>query len=346
MHAVLKSIHLSKIIVVIATVMTCIACTNAQPTSRLVQIKDRGFLTCGIWPEVTGFAAVNENGEFSGLEVDICRAVAAAIFGDPDKVKFTRAENVQQLKEDPDLDIVARRLTWSLTRAASNGLMFGPIVFYDGQGFLVPSKLNIDSIDQLSGRSICIQADENHASILAAFSLEQNLNLAIVPIENSKDIGKALETNRCAAYSADISLLGATRFDLGSKLGDFIILREMISKEPLAPIVRRGDDQFFEVLRWTIFALIAAEEFDVTSKNIDLNLESGSLEIRRLLGINPGNGAALGLSEDWAYNAIKSVGNYGEVFDRNVGRGSPIGLERGLNKLWNDGGLIYAPRLR
>lgn len=312
----------------------------------MAQIRDRGFLTCGIWPDAKGFTSTDEHGHYVGLDIDVCRAVAASILGDPGAVTYALAENVQQLRTDENLDIVARRITWSLTRAASNGLMFGPTIFHDGQGFLVPEKLNIESANQLTGASICVQAEENHASTLAAFALKNGLNIVGVPVENNDDTRNAFKSGRCTAYSADVSLLGAARLELREELGDFTILPEMISKEPLAPLVRMGDDQFFEVVRWTIYALIAAEEIGITSKNIDMAIDSRAPETRRLLGAIPGNGAALGLSEDWAYNAIKSVGNYGEMFDRNVGRNSAIGLERGLNKLWTDGGLMYAPRLR
>jgi general L-amino acid transport system substrate-binding protein len=322
------------------------SCTDNQSSTRLAQIRDRGFLTCGIWPDTKGFASADAHGNYNGLDVDVCHAVAAAILGDPGAVTYVLAENVQQLRTDETLDIVARRITWSLTRATSNGLMFGPTIFYDGQGFLVPSNLNIESANQLTGASICVQADEGHASTLAAFAHKNGLSVVSVPVENNDDVRNSFESGRCTAYSADVSLLGAARLELKESLGEFDILPELISKEPLAPLVRMGDDQFFEVVRWTIYALIAAEELGITSKNIDSALESRAPETRRLLGAIPGNGAALGLSEDWAYKAIKSVGNYSEMFDRNVGRNSAIGLERGLNKLWTDGGLMYAPRLR
>ncbi len=324
----------------------CAACSETEPPPRLQRVIDRGFLTCGIWPGIAGFATVDPQGRHHGIDVEVCRALSAAIFGTPDNVQYVRAENVQQLHEEDDLDIVTRRITWSLTRAATNDLMFGPTVFYDGQGFLVPKYLGTTSADQLSGVSICVQTVENHAATLAAYALENNLNITSVPIESDSDVKQAFEAGRCAAYSADISLLGAAKLALGPSPDDFLILPTLMSKEPLAPLVRTGDDQFFEVVRWTIFAMIAAEEFGITSKNVDDELETKNPEIRRLLGVVPGNGAALGLDEDWAYNVIKSVGNYGEMFDRNVGQNSPIKLDRGLNKLWTDGGLMYAPRLR
>ncbi len=322
------------------------ACSDAAPQPRLEQVKDRGFLTCGIWPGIAGFATADGHDRYHGIDIDVCRAVSAAVFGSPNNVQYVRAENVQQLRDEADLDIVSRRITWSLTRAAANDLMFGPVFFYDGQGFLVPQNSGITSADQLAGASVCVQTVEAHAATLAAFALENDLNITSVPIESNEDVKQAFEANRCTAYSADISLLGAAKLELGARPDDFLILPTLISKEPLSPLVRMGDDQFFEVLRWTIFAMIAAEEFGITSKNVDAALKNHAPEIRRLLGVIPGNGAPLGLDDDWAYNVIKSVGNYGEMFDRNVGRNSSIKLDRGLNKLWTDGGLMYAPRLR
>tara|TARA_R110000868_G_scaffold307489_2_gene569150 strand:- start:161 stop:1201 length:1041 start_codon:yes stop_codon:yes gene_type:complete len=322
------------------------ACSDTAPKPRLDQVKNRGFVTCGIWPGIAGFSTIDEQGWHHGIDIEVCRALSAAIFGSPDNVQYVRAENVQQLREDDDLDIVSRRITWSLTRAAANDLMFGPIIFYDGQGFLVPKQIGITSADQLSGTSVCVQTVEKHAATLAAYTLENDINLTSVPIENNDDVKQAFEAGRCSAYSADISLLGAAKLELGDSPEYFLILPTLISKEPLAPLVRRGDDQFFEVLRWTIFAMIAAEEFGITSANIDDKMDTPSPEIRRLLGVIPGNGAALGLDEDWAYNVIKTVGNYGEMFDRNVGRNSSIKLDRGPNRLWTNGGLMYAPRLR
>ncbi len=314
---------------------------------RLDGIRARGVLTCGILPAVGGFAADDGKGGFQGLDVDTCRAVAAAIFGSPDKIKFVIAQNVQQLKDADAIDIVARRITWSLTRATTNGLMFGPITFYDGQGFMVPKKSGIRGAKQLNGKAVCVQAVEAHATSVAEYFKASGLSLTALPVPDNAQAERALKSGACAAYSADVSWLGAARAAMAGGSEAYDILPELISKEPLAPLVRQGDDQFFEIVRWSIFAMIAAEERGITSQNIDgAGTAHRDVETKQFMGEVAGNGAALGLAENWAYNIIKTVGNYGEVFDRNVGRGSPIKLERGLNRLWTEGGLMYAPRLR
>ena len=314
---------------------------------RLDGIRARGVLTCGILPAVAGFAAADGKGGFQGLDVDTCRAVAAAIFGSPDKIKFVIAQNVQQLKDTDAIDIVARRITWSLTRATTNGLMFGPITFYDGQGFMVPKKSGISSAKQLDGKAVCVQAVEAHATSVAEYFKASGLSLTAIPVPDNARAERALKAGTCAAYSADVSWLGAARAAMAGGSETYDILPELISKEPLAPLVRQGDDQFFEIVRWSIFAMIAAEERGITSQNVDgAGTAHPDVETKQFMGEVAGNGAALGLHENWAYSIIKTVGNYGEVFDRNVGRGSPIKLERGLNRLWTDGGLMYAPRLR
>ena len=320
---------------------------TAAAGPRLAGIRAKGVLTCGILPVVAGFAAADGKGGFQGLDVDTCRAVAAAIFGTPEKVKFVVAENVRQLKDADAIDIVARRITWSLTRATTNGLMFGPITFYDGQGFMVPKKSGVSSAKQLDGKAVCVQAVEAHATSVAEYFKASGLTLTAVPVPDNSQAERALRSGACAAYSADVTWLGAARAGMTGGAEAYDILPELISKEPLAPLVRQGDDQFFEIVRWSIFAMIAAEERGITSQNID-GAAAGhpDLETQQFLGVVAGNGAALGLDEKWAYNIIKTVGNYGEVFDRNIGRNSPIKLERGLNRLWTEGGLMYAPRLR
>lgn len=301
-------------------------------------------MACGVWPVVAGFAATDNAGRYHGMDVDICRAVAAAIFGDPDKVKFVMAQNVAQLKESDEMDIVARRITWSLTRATSNGLMFGPITFYDGQGFLVPRKSDVTDPKQLAGKAVCVHDQELHAETMTSYFTAQNVTVTPVPVKNAPQLDQALAAGRCVAFSADVSMIAAWRVAMKGGVETYDILAQMISKEPLAPLVRQGDDQFFEIVRWSIFAMIVAEEYGITSQNVDALREDA--EIRQFLGVVPGNGAALGLKETWARDIIKTVGNYGEVYDRNVGAGSPIKLDRGPNRLWTDGGLMYAPRLR
>jgi general L-amino acid transport system substrate-binding protein len=269
--------------------------------------------------------------------------VAAAIFGSDEKVRYVETATLQQFLSSNDIDIVSRRLTWSLRREGL-GLLFGPVMFYDGQGFLVPQG-QVGTVRQLSNQPICVvPGGENEFNLNTYFKLH-NLGLKKVLLR-SLDLAEAeLAAGRCRAFTADISALGSVRSTMrdGKR---FEILSEQISKEPLAPVVRQGDDQFFNILRWSVFAWIAAEELGVTSTNLEEMSRSEDPDVKRLLGVIPGNGRGLGLDEKWAYYLIKTVGNYGEAFERNVGPRSPIRLDRGLNRLWRNGGLLYAPSLR
>lgn len=322
--------------------MLCLSAT-AQ-AGRLEQIKARGYLGCGVYPGVAGFATVKD-GRYSGFDTDICRAVAAAIFGTPDKIKFTEVATVDAFRKNASVDMAVRRLTWTLSRETPLGLMFGPIVYYDGQGFLVPKSAGITNARQLTGKRICVDPGEGWDGNLRRYSTANQLDLKSVLAPNRAAGEERLFGGQCDAYSADKTMLGAIRAN-APKPQDYVILPEQISKEPLAPLVRQGDDRFFEVVRWTVFALVEAEELSVTHNNIDEKRNSSDPDTRALLGVNPGNGRALGLSEHWALDAIAAVGNYGELFERNVGAASGIGLERGLNNLWTNGGLMYAPPLR
>jgi general L-amino acid transport system substrate-binding protein len=322
----------------------CIVAAPAQ-AGRLERIKGRGFVNCGVFPGVAGFSTVDKDGRHRGFDTDICRAVAAAILGTPDKVKFITAQGVDIFHRNPELDLVVRRLTWTLTREASSGLMFGPIVYYDGQGFMVPKSASVTGAEQLAGKHICVEPGEGWAGNLTRYSQNHGLNLSTVIVKDRADGEKAFFGGRCAAYSADKTMLGAIRAD-AARPQDYDILPEQISKEPLAPLVRQGDDRFFQVVRWSIFAVMEAEELGLTSHNIGESAGSSDPDVKYLLGASPGNGKALGLSEHWAADIIRSVGNYGEIFARNVGADSDIQLDRGLNRLWTDGGLIYAPPVR
>ena len=322
--------------------------TTTRPGSRLEKIERRGTLTCGVEPAVAGFAQVDAHGRYRGLDVDICRALSAAIFGTPDNVTYVPALTVTEFLRTDEIDVVSRRLTWELTREGPSGVLFGPITFYDGQGFLVSKKLGVTTPRQLAGVDLCVAGGTVFELNVGSYFGAHAFALTKVLVESHKgldDIANALTTGRCRAYTADVSELGAIRSAL-SRPSDFDILAEEISKEPLAPVVRRDDTQWFTVLRWTIFALINAEELGVTSANVDDMRKSPDVNVQRLLGVLPGNGKALGLSESWAYNAIKTLGNYGEIFERNIGRDSAIKLDRGLNRLSTDGGLMYAPPLR
>jgi general L-amino acid transport system substrate-binding protein len=312
---------------------------------RIEAIKSRGFVTCGVFPGVAGFSMVDKDGRYSGFDTDVCRIVAAAIFGAPDKVRFVTASGVDIFRRKPELDLVVRRLTWTLTREASHGLMFGPVIYYDGQGFLVPKSAGVIRAPQLAGKRVCVESGEDWVANLMRYSRKNGLDFRPVIVADRSEGKKSFFGGHCVAYSADKTMLGAIRADAPAPQ-DYDILPEEISKEPLAPLVRQGDDRFFQLVRWAMFVVIEAEELGVSSKNIDQNMMSLDPDTRSLLGIVAGNGKALGVSEHWAADIIRGVGNYGEIFDRNVGVDSSIRLERGLNRLWTDGGLIYAPPVR
>jgi general L-amino acid transport system substrate-binding protein len=321
------------------------ACAQrASAGGRLSVIRQRGYLVCGVAPGVAGFSDIDASGHHIGLDVDICRALSASIFGAPDKVTYVQASSVEDFLRSNEIDVVSRRLTWSLTREGI-GLLFGPVTFYDGQGFLVSRRLGVKNVRQLSGTAICVEAGTSYEFNIGSYFSANELELKKIPITSRDEIALALAEGRCQAYTADVSELGSLRSKLASH-DDFDILTEQISKEPLAQVVRQEDVAFFEILRWTVFAAISAEELGITSSNVDQMSTSQNPDIRRLLGVIPGNGKALGLDERWAYHVIKHLGNYGEIFDRNVGSRSPINLRRGLNNLWTAGGLIYAPPLR
>jgi general L-amino acid transport system substrate-binding protein len=329
-------------------IILALVTTPTQAGSRLERIQRRGTLVCGVEPTVPGFADVDAQGRYRGLDVDICRALSAAIFGTPDKVKYVPVLTVAEFLRTDDIDIVSRRLTWELRREAPLGLLFGPITFYDGQGFLVSKKLGITNPRQLAGVPMCVAGGTVFEFNAGAYFEAQSLEIRKVLLESHTrfdEIAEALTTGRCRAYTADVSELGGIRSKLPHP-GDFDILTAQISREPLAPLVRQDDPQFFTILRWTIFALVNAEELGISSANVDDMRKSTIVDVQRLLGVVAGNGKALGLSEEWAYHAIKALGNYGEMFERNVGRDSAIKLDRGLNRLWTNGGLMYAPPLR
>jgi len=321
---------------------------TAEAGQTLDNIKSKGVLTCGVNDKTAGFGAADSTGNYAGLDIDVCKAVAAAILGSPDKVKYVPLSAPQRFTaiQSGEVDMLSRNTTWTLGREAQLGLLFGPVVFYDGQGFLVKKSANIKSAKQLSGATVCVQPGTTTELNLADYFRSNKMELKPVVIENLDEVENAFFTGRCDAYTTDSSGLASTRVSKAPKPDDYIILPELISKEPLAPAVRQGDDQFYDIMRWSVFALIQAEEKGITSKNVDAMLKSDDPDIKRFLGVTEGNGKALGIDEKWAYNIIKGVGNYGEIFERNVGKGSPLKLERGLNDLWTTGGLMYAPPAR
>ena len=312
----------------------------------LEQVKARGQLICGANPGLAGFGLPDDQGVYKGLDVDECRAIAAAIFNDPTKVKFLpiNAKDRPTILASGEIDVLIRNTTWTLSRQ-TGGMFFTGINYYDGQGFMVRKKLGIDSALKLDGASVCVQQGTTTELNLADYFRANNMKLEAVVFATDDEATKAYDTGRCDAYTTDASGLYSERLTM-SKPDDNIVLPENISKEPLGPSVRKDDIQWFQIVQWTHYALITAEELGVTQATVDDKLKSDNPAIRRLLGVEGDFGKGLGLTNDWAYRIIKAVGNYGESFERNVGQGSPIKIRRGLNALWNQGGLQYAPPIR
>ncbi|MDQ0468332.1 amino acid ABC transporter substrate-binding protein [Labrys wisconsinensis] len=319
---------------------------TAASATTLETVKNRGQLICGSNPGLAGFGAPNDKGEWSGFDVDYCRAIAAAIFGDPTKVKFVplSAKDRFTSLSSGDIDVLVRNTTWTLGRDTQN-MDFPATNFYDGQGFMVKKSAKISSALELSGATVCVQQGTTTELNLADFFRANNLPFQAVTFATSDETRQAYDSGRCDAFTTDASGLYAERLKLTNP-DDNIVLPEIISKEPLGPAVRHGDNQWGDIVRWVHFALLTAEEDGVTQANVDEMLKSDKPDIKRLLGTEGDFGKALGLENNWAYNIIKSLGNYGEIFDRNVGAGSPLKIDRGLNALWTKKGLQYAPPIR
>jgi len=314
-------------------------------------IKARGSLICGVATGVAGFASADSQGKWTGLDVDTCRAIAAAIFGDADKVKFvpTTAQQRFTALQSGEVDLLVRTTTWTLTRDTALGFDFTGVNYYDGQGFMVNKKLGVKSAKELNGATVCVAPGTTTELNLADYFRANKMSFKPVVIEKVDEVRAAFFAARCDVYTTDVSSLYATRAaNVPAPLTqeDFIILPEIISKEPLGPAVRHGDNQWADIVRWAQYAMVEAEEYDITSKNVDEMLKSENPTIKRILGVTPGMGKALGVDEKWVYNIIKQVGNYGESFERNVGKDTPLKIDRGLNNLWTKGGLQYAPPIR
>jgi general L-amino acid transport system substrate-binding protein len=330
----------------IATMLVAAAPAFAGATFDAV--KSRGYVICGVNTGLPGFSMPDRQGRYTGLDADTCRAIAAAIFGDADKEKFIPSTAQQRftMLQSGEVDVLTRNTTWTLLRDTDLGLDFAPVTYYDGEGFMVAKKLGVTSAKQLDGASVCVQSGTTTELNLADYFRANHMKFTPVVIERLDEAENAFFSGRCDAYTTDRSGLAATRAGRAPNPDDYIILPETISKEPLAPAVRQGDDDWFDIVKWTVYAMIDAEEKGVTSKNVDDMLKSSDPVIKRMLGVTPGMGKALHLDEKWAYNIIKQVGNYGEVFDRNVGKDSPLKLDRGLNALWTKGGLMYGMPIR
>ena len=325
----------------LGTVATLLA-APAHAGKDLDAIKKRGELICGVSTGLAGFSAADSQGKYSGLDVDVCRAVAAAVLGSGDKARFVPLTAQQRFTalQSGEIDLLSRNTTWTLTRDASLGLAFTGVNFYDGQGFMVPKKLNVKSAKQLKGATVCVQSGTTTELNLTDYSRANKLNIKAVVFEKLEAALAAYSAGRCQAYTTDASGLASSRAKDMAKPDDHVILPELISKEPLGPAVRRGDDDWAAIVKWVGFALLEAEEYEVTQANVDqMKASSTNPSVMRLLGSGTEDtGKLLGLDKDWAVRAIKAVGNYGEAYERNI---TPIGLPRGVNALWNKGGLMY-----
>lgn len=318
----------------------------ASPTVEA--IKSRGYVQCGASTGVAGFSLPDDQGKWTGFDVDFCRAVAAAVTGDAEAVRFTPLTSQQRLLalQSGEIDLLSRTTTWTLQRDAGSGLDFAAPTFFDGQGFLVRRELGAARLADLDGGTICLSAGTTLERNVADWFRSNQLEFEPVVFSNTTEARDAYFNGRCDAYTSDSAALAAARATMASDPNAHVILPDIISREPLTPAVREDDPAWFDIVRWTVYALIEAENLGVASDNVEAMLESDNPDVQRLLGVTPGNGAALGLPETWALEMIRQVGNYAEIFDRNVGPDTPLGLDRGLNALWREGGLMYPMPLK
>lgn len=334
----------SKYVAVAMTMLGIMLVAPAHAGKTLDSIKSRGQIVCGVNTGLAGFSAADSNGKWSGLDVDFCRAVAAAVLGDGEKVKYVPLNAQQRFTalQSGEIDVLARNTTFTLTRDASLGLHATAVTYYDGQGFMVPAKSKIKSAKQLKGQTVCVQSGTTTEKNLTDFSKANGLNIKPVVFEKLEAATGAYFSGRCIAYTTDASGLASVRNKEARNPADHVILTELISKEPLGPMVRRGDDEWFAIVKWVIYGLIEAEEYGVTQANVEQMKSSQDPVVQRILGVSEDSGKLLGLDKDWMGRALKTTGNYGEIFERNVGLKSALGLPRGANNQWNKGGLMYA----
>jgi general L-amino acid transport system substrate-binding protein len=318
---------------------------HAQSAATFDAIKARGTINCGVNTGLAGFAAPDSQGVWRGLDVDLCRAVAAAMFGDASKVRYvpTTAQQRFTALQSGEVDMLSRNTTWTLSRDTSLGLDFVGINFYDGQGFMVKRALGVNSAKELNGATICVQPGTTTELNLTDWFRANNMRFTPVVIERLEEVNAAFFAGRCDALTTDVSGLASVRASQGPRAEEYVILPEVISKEPLGPVVRHGDNRWADLVRWAHFAMIEAEELGLTSANIDQHMNSTNPAIQRFVGATGGLGEMLGVDNKWAYNIVKQVGNYAESFERNV---TPLGIQRGVNALWTKGGLMYAPPIR
>jgi general L-amino acid transport system substrate-binding protein len=333
---------------VAVSIAVAAALASASASAQTLKaVKERGALTCGVSQGLYGFSAPDDKGTWSGFDVDFCRALAAAIFNDAGKVKYvplSATERFTALKSGA-VDVLSRNTTWTMSRETALGLSFPAVTYYDGQGFLVRDALKVESALELGGKTVCTQTGTTNELNAGEYFRANRMSFELATFASADESVKAYESGRCQVLTSDVSQLYAERLKL-AKIADHVILPDIISKEPLGPAVRQGDDQWFNIVKWTHFAMINAEELGVSSSTIDEALRSQKPEVRRLVGTEGDYGEQLGLTKDWAIRIIRLVGNYEEVFERNVGTGSKLGIPRGINNLWSTGGIQYAPPIR
>jgi general L-amino acid transport system substrate-binding protein len=334
------------IAILVLAAISFLSCLPAQ-AQTLKTVRDRGVLVCGVNPDLIGFSKPDGKGGWTGFDIDFCKALAAAIFNDPTKVRFVGLSAAARFTalQSKEIDILSRNSTWTMSREASLGLSFPVTTYYDGQGFIVPRASGANSALELGGASACVQTDTTNQLNLTDYFNANKIEHQVQPFTALDDALKAYDAGRCKTFTADVSQLHALRLRLG-KPADHVILPEVISKEPLGPAVRNDDMQWFNIVRWTHFAMVNAEELGVSSQTIDEALRSEKPDVKRLVGADEGHGEKLGLTKDWAVRIVRLVGNYGEVFERNVGGKSELSIARGLNDLWTRGGIQYAPPVR
>jgi general L-amino acid transport system substrate-binding protein len=337
-----------KLSISVALAAAALAAAPAFAGKTLDTIKSRGQLVCGVNTGLAGFSAADSQGNWTGLDVDVCRAIAAAVLNDGSKVKYVPLTAQQRFTalQSGEIDILSRNTTWTLTRDASLGLHFIGTTYYDGQGFMVPVKSKLKTAKGLKNATVCVQSGTTTEKNLTDFSRTNKLDIKPIVFEKQEAATGAYFSGRCVAFTTDASGLASIRNKDAKDPKEHVILPELISKEPLGPAVRRGDDEFYAIAKWVVFGLIEAEEYGITQANVDQMKSSQDPVVMRILGTSEDTGKLLGLDKDWMVRALKTTGNYGEIFERNVGQKTPLALPRGVNNLWNKGGIMYAPPIR
>jgi general L-amino acid transport system substrate-binding protein len=337
-----------RILGALAAAAALVAAAQPAYAGTLETVRARGHVQCGTTTGFAGFSAPDAKGEWQGLDIDLCRSIAATVFGDASKFKAVPLNSQQRFTalQSGEVDVLTRNTTVTQQRDTALGLIGAGINFYDGQGFLVPRSLGVNSAKELNGATICLQTGTSNENTLADWARANGVTYKPVVIDQFNEVVNAFAAGRCDVYSTDASGLASIRISKLTNPDDYVVLPEIISKEPLGPLVRQGDDPWLNVVKWSLYAQVEAEEYGITSANVDEQLKSPNPNIQRILGVIPGYGKNLGVDDKWAYNIIKQVGNYGESFDRNVGEGSPLKIKRGLNAQWTQGGLLYALPIR